>query len=157
VLLSLAAGAELLGNLRAQVAGVVDLDLTTGTCGFAAVIAVRRLRPTEVRRLIGLALNLDRRLKSVTVVDDDVDIRDLREVAWALATRFQADRDTVVLTGMEGYVIDPSSAGTGIGAKIGFDATRGSGPEFEKIAIPAAAAAKAQAVLAELTRQGSRT
>lgn len=150
MLLSLAAGTELLGQLQAQVAGVVDLDLTTGTCGFTAVIAVRKVRPTEVRRLMHLALTLDRRLKLVTVVDDDVDIRDPREVAWSLATRFQPDRDAVILTRMEGYVIDPSCGNSGMGSRMGMDATRGNGPEFDKITIPAAAAAKARAVLAEL-------
>jgi 2,5-furandicarboxylate decarboxylase 1 len=148
-LLSLAAGTELLGQLRTQMAGIIDLDLTTGTCGFTAVIALARARPTDVRRLIHLALSMDKRLKLVTVVDDDVDIRDPREVSWALATRFQPDRDTVILSGMEGYVIDPSCGG-GTGSRMGMDATRGSGPEFDKITIPAAAAAKAKAVLAEL-------
>lgn len=147
-LLSLAAGAELLGQLRAHVAGVVDLDLTTGTCGFSAVIATRNLKPAEVRRLIYLALTLDRRLKLVTVVDDDVDLRNPREVAWALATRFQPERDVLVLPALEGYVIDPSSGKSG--SKMGFDATRGPGSAFDKITISAAAAAKAQAVLAEL-------
>lgn len=154
-LLALAAGIELLGQLRAQVAGVVDLDLTTGTCGFCAVIATRAVKPTEVRRLIYLALTLDRRLKMVTIVDDDVDIRDPREVSWALATRFQPDRDAVVLPAMEAYVIDPSSCGTG--SKMGFDATRGAGPEFDRISIPAAAAARAEATLTELFGQGRRT
>lgn len=152
MLLSLAAGTELLGQLQTQVPGVVDLDLTPGTCGFAAVIAVRKSRPTEVRRLIHLALTMDRRLKLVTVVDDDVDIRDPREVAWSLATRFQPDRDTIILGGMEGYVIDPSCGSGGIGSRMGMDATRGSGPEFDRISIPAAAAAKAQAALAELAQ-----
>jgi 2,5-furandicarboxylate decarboxylase 1 len=148
-LLSLAAGTELLGQLRTQMAGIADLDLTTGTCGFTAVIALSKAKPTDVRRLIHLALAMDKRLKLVTVVDDDVDIRDPREVSWALATRFQPDRDTVILSGMEGYVIDPSCAG-GTGSRMGMDATRGNGPEFDKITIPAAAAAKARAVLAEL-------
>ena len=93
---------------------------------------------------------MDKRLKLVTVVDDDVDIRDPREVSWALATRFQPDRDTVILSGMEGYVIDPSCGSSGTGSRMGMDATRGNGPEFDKITIPAAAAAKARAVLAEL-------
>ena len=149
-LLSLAAGTELLGQLQTQMTGVIDLDLTTGTCGFTAVIALAKARPTEVRRLIHLALSMDKRLKLVTVVDDDVDIRDPREVAWALATRFQPDRDTVILSGMEGYVIDPSCGSGGVGSRMGMDATRGSGSEFDKITIPAAAAAKARAVLAEL-------
>lgn len=148
-LLSLAAGTELLGQLRTQMAGIADLDLTTGTCGFTAVIALAKAKPTEVRRLIHLVFGMDKRVKLVTVVDDDVDIRDSREVAWALATRFQPERDTVILSGMEGYVIDPSCGG-GTGSRMGMDATRGSGPEFDKITIPAAAAAKARSVLAEI-------
>ncbi len=149
-LLSLAAGTELLGQLQTQMSGVADLDLTSGTCGFNAVIALAKAKPTDARRLIHLALSMDKRLKIVTVVDDDVDIRDPREVAWALATRFQPDRDTVILSDMEGYVIDPSCVGSGVGSRMGMNATRGSGPEFDKITIPAAAAAKARAVLAEL-------
>jgi 2,5-furandicarboxylate decarboxylase 1 len=149
-LLSLAAGTELLGQLRTQMAGIADLDLTTGTCGFTAVIALSKAKPTDVRRLIHLVFGMDKRVKLVTVVDDDVDIREPREVAWALATRFQPDRDTVILTGMEGYVIDPSCGGGNVGSRMGMDATRGSGSEFDKITIPAAAAAKAKAVLAEI-------
>lgn len=147
-LLSLAAGTELLGQLRTQMAGIADLDLTTGTCGFTAVIALNKARATDVRRLIHLVFGMDKRVKLVTVVDDDVDIRNPREVSWALATRFQPDRDTVILSGMEGYVIDPS-CGAGTGSRMGMDATRGSGPEFDKITIPAAAAARARSVLAE--------
>jgi 2,5-furandicarboxylate decarboxylase 1 len=146
-LLSLAGGAELLGQLQGLVRGVVDLELVPGTCSFAAVIAVKDCPSHEVRRLIHLALSLDRRLKVLTVVDDDVDIRDPREVSWALSTRFQPERDTVILGGMEGYVIDPSAGGGGSGSKIGFDATRGAGSAFDKIALPAAAVARAKAVL----------
>lgn len=143
-LLSLAAGTELLGQLRSQVHGVVDLEMAPGTCGFSAVVSVANGSAKEVRRLIHLALALDRRLKMVTVVDDDVDIRDPREVAWALATRYRPERDTVVLEGLGGYVIDPSSAGSDDAAKIGFDATKGAGGDFTKVSMPAAAVAKAR-------------
>jgi len=149
-LLSLAAGTELLGQLQTMVSGVVDLELAAGTAGFSAVIAVRGCSKTEVRRLIHLTLSLDKRLKMATVVDDDVNIREAREVAWAMATRFRPDRDTVIIEGMEGYVIDPSSAQSGVGAKIGFDATRGAGPEFDKIAVPAEAMTKAKAIAGKL-------
>ncbi|MCK0506104.1 UbiD family decarboxylase [Aromatoleum anaerobium] len=149
-LLSLAAGTELLGQLQTMVAGVVDLDLTSGTAGFSAAIAVKGCPRHEARRLVMLALNLDKRLKTVTVVDDDVDIRNPREVAWAMATRYLPERDTVILGGAEGYVIDPSSAGSSAGSKAGFIATRGAGPEFDRITLPAAALAKAQALLATL-------
>lgn len=148
-LLSLAAGAELLGQLQALIGGVADLELAAGTSGFSAVIAVHDCTPADVRRLVMLALNLDRRLKMVTVVDDDVDIRDPREVAWALATRYQPARDTVVIHGCEAYVIDPSASGNAA-SKVGFIATRASGAESDRITLPAAAAAKARAVIAEL-------
>lgn len=148
-LLQLAGGVELLRQLKAQIRGVVDLELVPGTSSFAAVVAVRDCPRHEVRRLIHLALNLDRRLKMLTVVDDDVDPRNPREVAWAMSTRFQAARDLIVVEDCEGYIIDPSSSG-GSGSKIGFDATRGSGKAFDKIDMPPAAVAKARAVLAEL-------
>jgi 2,5-furandicarboxylate decarboxylase 1 len=154
-LLSLAAGADLLGQLRSHVHGVRDLELVAGTCGFNAVLAVDGLKPHEVRRLILLALGLDRRLKSITVVDSDIDIRDPRHVSWALATRYQPDRDTVILSGLEGYVIDPSPPPDGGGSKIGFDATKGGQAAGKRIAIPAAAMERAAGVLAgALARAG---
>jgi 2,5-furandicarboxylate decarboxylase 1 len=151
-LLALAGGAELLGQLKSLVRGVVDLELVPGTCSFAAVVSVRNCPSHEVRRLIHLALNLDRRLKVLTVVDDDIDLRDPREVAWAMSTRYQPARDTVIVEGTEGYIIDPSSAG-GSGSKIGFDATRGAGAEFDRIAMPPAAAARARAVLSAIEKE----
>ncbi len=154
ILLALAGGAELLGQLRGLVRGVVDLELVPGTCSFAAVVAVRDCPHHEVRRLIHLALNLDRRLKVLTVVDDDVNLRDPREVAWAMSTRFRPERDTIVVHGTEGYIIDPSTAG-GSGSKIGFDATRGAGARFDKIAVPSAATARARAVLSAIDMRPS--
>jgi 2,5-furandicarboxylate decarboxylase 1 len=124
MLLWLAAGTEMLGQLRAHVAGVADLELTGGTAGFSAIVAVSGTPRSEVRRLIQLALALDKRLKTVTVVDDDIDIRSPRDVAWALATRHRPAHDTIVVDGTEAYVIDPSASGAQ-GSKIGFDATRG--------------------------------
>jgi 2,5-furandicarboxylate decarboxylase 1 len=151
MLLWLAAGTEMLGQLRAQVAGVVDLELSGGTAGFAMVVAVHGTPRTEVRRLIQLALALDKRLKMVTVVDDDVDIRDPRALAWALATRLRPARDTIIVDGTEVYVIDPAGGAPGEGSKIGFDATRGSADAaFDKAQLEPAALARARAVLGEL-------
>jgi 2,5-furandicarboxylate decarboxylase 1 len=115
------------------------------------LVSVSGVSRSEVRRLIHLALALDKRLKSVTVVDDDVDIRNPREVAWATATRHRPAHDTIIVDGTDAYVIDPSARGAGAGSKIGFDATRGDGgAAFDKAHLPAAALAKARAHLAEL-------
>lgn len=151
-LLSLAAGTELLWQLQRHVGAVVDLEMLGGTIGFSAVISVDRCSTSEVRRLIQLALSLDKRLKSVTVVDHDVDIRDPREVAWAMATRYQPSRDTLTIDRTEPYVIDPSAVALGSGSKIGFDATKGTGAEYEKVVIPKDARSRAQTLMAGIVQ-----
>jgi 3-polyprenyl-4-hydroxybenzoate decarboxylase len=54
----------------------------------------------------------------------DIDIRDEGQVEWAMGTRFQADRDLMVLQGMMGMTMDPSLEGRRTGAKAGFDCTK---------------------------------
>jgi 2,5-furandicarboxylate decarboxylase 1 len=53
----------------------------------------------------------------------DVNIDDPNEVEWAIATRFQADRDLLVVSGAQGSKLDPTS-NDGISAKMGIDATK---------------------------------
>jgi 2,5-furandicarboxylate decarboxylase 1 len=53
----------------------------------------------------------------------DVNIDDQTEIEWAIATRFQADRDVVIVSGAQGSKLDPSSD-NGISAKMGIDATK---------------------------------
>jgi 2,5-furandicarboxylate decarboxylase 1 len=62
-------------------------------------------------------------LKQVVVVDLDVDLDDPHEIEWAVATRFQADRNLLVISGAQGSKLDPSSE-QGISAKMGIDATK---------------------------------
>jgi len=71
------------------------------------------------------------RLKHVYVFDEDIDIRNDRQVEWAMGTRFQADQDMMVLHGMVGMTMDPSLQGRRAGAKAGFDCTRPFGREGE--------------------------
>jgi 3-polyprenyl-4-hydroxybenzoate decarboxylase len=62
--------------------------------------------------------------KNVFVVDPDVDIFSDEQMDWALATRFQPDRDLIVMSGMRTLPLDPSlPPGSRIGAKAGFDLT----------------------------------
>lgn len=147
MLLWLAAGADLLAQLRAQVAGVVDLELARGTAAFSMTIAVTSAcSRSEARRLAHLALALDRRLKTITIVNDDIDIRDPDDVAWAVATRWQPARDTVVMEGTDAYVIDPSASGAGQGSKAAFIALRAATGNDARMRLDAAALAKAQAL-----------
>jgi 3-polyprenyl-4-hydroxybenzoate decarboxylase len=63
-------------------------------------------------------------VKHVIVVDDDVDVFSDEQIDWALATRFQADRDLVVASGFRCVPLDPSLNGSRTGAKAGFDCTK---------------------------------
>ena len=63
-------------------------------------------------------------VKHVFVVDDDIDVFSDEQIDWALATRFQADRDFVVASGFRCVPLDPSLQGSRTGAKAGFDCTK---------------------------------
>jgi 3-polyprenyl-4-hydroxybenzoate decarboxylase len=78
-------------------------------------------------------------VKHVFVVDPDIDITSDEQMDWALATRFQADKDMVVMTGLRAMPLDPSLNGSHQGTKAGFDCTWpfGAGGKLES-RIPAA-------------------
>lgn len=151
IILSAFTGAELWQELNRQAPEVLNVAYLPGSLTFQGVIQVApSMSRLEIRRIIHLALNLDRRLKHVIVVDEDVDIYSFREVLWALATRFQGGEDLISLHGLEGYVIDPSVE-NGETTKLGFDATaRPGGPaseRYRRLTLPQAAAARAQEIL----------
>ena len=75
------------------------------------------------------------RPKLVVVVDDDIDPRDPVMVEWAMATRFQADQDLLVIPRQAGAPLDPSTPAPRLGAIMGIDATRPYGQEFPEVAV----------------------
>ncbi|MCC6474397.1 MAG: UbiD family decarboxylase, partial [Burkholderiales bacterium] len=92
-------------------------------------VSMRQTRFGEARNAIAALLGQMAHLKHVYVFDEDIDVHDDNQVEWALGTRFQADRDLVVLQGMMGMTMDPSLEGRRTGAKAGFDCTRPFGRE----------------------------
>jgi len=87
-------------------------------------VSLRQHRVGEARNAMLSLFGGILRVKTIYVFDEDIDVRDDRQVEWAFGTRFQADKDIVVLTGMLGMPMDPSLDGRGAGAKVGFDCTR---------------------------------
>jgi 2,5-furandicarboxylate decarboxylase 1 len=79
--------------------------------------------PGEARNAIAACFGALTNVKHVFVVDPDIDIFSDEEMDWAFATRFQADRDLVVMSDMRAVPIDPSLMGRRTGAKAGFDLT----------------------------------
>jgi 3-polyprenyl-4-hydroxybenzoate decarboxylase len=86
-------------------------------------IALRQRVPGEARNAIAAAFSCLANVKHVFVVDPDIDVFSDDQVDWALATRFQGDRDLVVQTDMRAIPIDPSLEGSRTTAKVGFDLT----------------------------------
>jgi 2,5-furandicarboxylate decarboxylase 1 len=65
-----------------------------------------------------------------------VDVFDESDVLWAIATRAQADRDLVVISGSMGALLEPSASEEGLTAKLGIDATKPVGEPFaEKLVM----------------------
>jgi 2,5-furandicarboxylate decarboxylase 1 len=86
-------------------------------------VALRQRVAGEARNAIAACFGALPNVKNVFVVDPDIDVFSDAQMDWALATRFQADRDLVVMSGMRTLPLDPSLAGGRLGAKAGFDLT----------------------------------
>lgn len=131
-----------LSTLRGVLPETEAVHITPGGCGkFHVVVRIRKRHEGDGKDAIIAALHAVRDIKHVTVVDDDVDPFDARDVEWAVATRFRADRDLVVIEGAKGNELDPSIGEDAITSKLGMDATKplGAAGRFEKIRIPGAA------------------
>lgn len=70
--------------------------------------------------------------KLIIAVDPDVDVRNWDDVVWALSTRFDAGRDTVLINDTPIDYLDFASPKHGLGAKLGLDATVKIGPETDR-------------------------
>jgi 2,5-furandicarboxylate decarboxylase 1 len=87
-------------------------------------VALRQRVPGEARNAIAACFGALVNVKNVFVVDPDIDIFSDEQFDWALGTRFQPDRDLVVMSGMRSLPLDPSlPPGSRVGAKAGFDLT----------------------------------
>jgi 2,5-furandicarboxylate decarboxylase 1 len=115
-----------------QVARCRAVSITPGGMSWLhAVVQIAKEGPQDGRRAIEAAFRGHTSLKHVVVVDEDVDPYDPGAVEWAIATRFQADRDLLIMTDQPSSSLDPSAVLPGRTtpgqkartAKMGLDAT----------------------------------
>jgi 2,5-furandicarboxylate decarboxylase 1 len=146
--------ATILSFLQRSFPGVLDVRLAVGgVCRYHLYVKFKKKREGEPKNVIMGAFASHYDVKHVVVVDEDVNIHNATEVEWAIATRFQAERDLVVVHGAQGSPLDPSttvadaSVGLtdvtlerqGITSKLGFDATKPTAYEghvFTRVKIP---------------------
>lgn len=115
--------ATILNTLRRNFPSVRDIHLALGGVGrYHLYVQLGPHNRGEAKNVIAGCFAAHYDIKHVVVVDQDVDIHASQSVEWAVATRFQADRDLVVISGTQGSKLDPS-ADDGYGAKMGLDAT----------------------------------
>ena len=117
-----------------------DVYITPGGCSWLhAVVQIKKQNPDDGKKAIKAAFEGHKSLKHCVVVDDDINIYDQNDVEWAIATRFQADKDAVILPNQRGSSLDPSGDLTegkkATTCKMGLDATiplKETGKGFEK-------------------------
>lgn len=114
--------------LRRQFPEIVDFCLPPEACSYrVACISIRKAYPGHAKQIMcGVWGTLRQFLytKMIIVTDDDVDVRDWKDVLWALSTRVDARRDTLILDNTPMDSLDFASPTAGLGSKLGFDATR---------------------------------
>ncbi len=117
--------ASMLLHLQRSFPNVTDVHLAVGgVCRYHLVVQMKKHREGEPKNVMMGAFGGHYDIKRVVVVDEDVDIHNDAEVEWALATRFQPDRDLMVVNHSQGSLLDPSTQNGGIGGKWGLDATK---------------------------------
>jgi 4-hydroxy-3-polyprenylbenzoate decarboxylase len=113
--------------LQKQFPEIADFYLPPEGCSYRlAVVSMKKQYPGHAKRVMLGVWSFLRQFmytKFVIVTDDDVDVRDWKDVIWAMTTRMDPGRDTVIIENTPIDYLDFASPVSGLGSKIGFDAT----------------------------------
>ena len=113
--------------LQKQFPEISDFYLPPEGCSYRmAVVSMKKQYPGHARRvMLGIWSFLRQFMytKFVVVTDDDVNVRDWKDVIWAMTTRMDPARDTTIIENTPIDYLDFASPVSGLGSKIGFDAT----------------------------------
>ena len=113
--------------LQKQFPEITDFYLPPEGCSYRlAVVSMKKQYPGHARRVMFGIWSFLRQFmytKFIVVVDDDIDIREWKEVVWALTTRVDPARDTLIAEGTPIDYLDFAAPVAGLGSKMGIDAT----------------------------------
>jgi len=113
--------------LRKQFPEIVDFYLPPEGCSYrVAVVTMKKAYPGHAKRVMMGVWSFLRQFtytKFVVVTDDDIDVREWSDVIWAITTRMDPGRDTTIIENTPIDYLDFASPVSGLGSKIGFDAT----------------------------------
>ena len=113
--------------LQRQYPEITDFYLPPEGCSYRlAVVQIKKAYPGHARRVMFGIWSFLRQFmytKFIIVVDDDVNVRDWKEVIWAMTTRVDPTRDTLLVDSTPIDYLDFASPVSGLGSKMGIDAT----------------------------------
>jgi len=113
--------------LQKQFPEIVDFYLPPEGCSYRmAVVSMKKQYPGHAKRVMMGIWSFLRQFmytKFIIVTDDDVDVRNWQDVIWAMTTRMDPARDSVIIENTPIDYLDFASPVSGLGSKIGFDAT----------------------------------
>ncbi|MCJ7814475.1 MAG: UbiD family decarboxylase, partial [Xanthomonadales bacterium] len=113
--------------LQGQFPEIVDFYLPPEACSYRmAIVSIRKQYPGHARRIMFGIWSWLRQFtytKTIIVTDDDIDVRNWKEVIWAISTRADPVRDTVLVDNTPIDYLDFASPRPGLGGKMGIDAT----------------------------------
>lgn len=122
--------------LTQQFPEIVDFWLPPEGCSYRiAVVSIKKAYPGHAKRVMMAVWSYLRQFmytKWVIVVDDDIDARNWKDVMWAIATRMDPARDITLVEGTPIDYLDFASPESGLGSKIGLDATNKMPPETHR-------------------------
>ena len=113
--------------LQKQFPEIVDFYLPPEGCSYRmAIVSIKKQYPGHAKRVMLGVWSFLRQFmytKFVIVTDDDVNVRDWNDVIWAMTTRMDPSRDTTIIENTPIDYLDFASPVSGLGSKMGFDAT----------------------------------
>jgi UbiD family decarboxylase len=120
---------------------VYAVNLSVGGSGWLhAIVSIEKQLDGDGKNALLAAFAAHPSLKHAIVVDSDIDVFNVSDVEWAIATRFQASEDLIIINNVRGSTLDSSAdQETGLTAKMGVDATRPFAKpkeKFERAKIP---------------------
>lgn len=133
-LLYLIHGIDFVPKIKKEFPSLKKIYFIPGTFGSHVVMSIDAIDKEETRKVLTHALSFTH-IKKAVLVDSDIDPEDIQEVEWAMATRFQGDKDLLIIPKQMGQPIDPSSEEGFLTTKIGIDATRPRKEGFEKVDV----------------------
>jgi UbiD family decarboxylase len=112
--------------VRNVVPSIKAINMTLGGCGWLhCVVSFEKFRDGDGKNVLMAIFSANPSIKHAIVVDVDINVYDMEQVEWAIATRFKGDRDLLIIPNTRVSSLDPTAdQKLELGCKVGLDATK---------------------------------